>query len=241
KKIKLPSSVITHRPLLKQCAKAGIFLFLSTGAASISEIADAISIITKHHRRIVLMQCTMHYPASLGECNLGVLDTLKYTFPFVGRGFSDHTASVYRAACAAAHMGAEVIEKHITLSKCMPGPDHFFALESGELKRMVRKIREAEKCKNVKRKIDKGLYGSTEKKVLASERYLKNFTYPILFARKNMKKGSIVRPSDLIILRRANFKGGISSHHASLFTAQNIRARCLIRKNMPLQWGSLPL
>ena len=239
KKIKLASSVISDISLIEQCAKTGLPIIISTGAATIIEVGKAVDAIVKYHTCITLMQCTMRYPTPLSECNLGVLDTYRCAFPDVQIGFSDHTESVFKVAVAAASLGAKVLEKHVTLDKGMKGPDHFYALIPSELTKMVKEVRKAQKKKFKGVVIERKLYGSTEKKVMESEKYLKDFTYPSLFAAKDIVKGQSIKVKDLKVLRKANFRDALPSEYIKLFRLFGVRNKGKIKKGKPITWKDI--
>lgn len=237
--IKIASTALTNIPLLEHCARFKLPLIVSTGAATLSEIEEAVACINKFHDKIWLLQCTLKYPAAPQQCNLGAIKTLKSAFPGCGAGFSDHTALVSRAAVQAVYLGAGIIEKHITLDKQMPGPDHFFALEPAELKQMVREIRTAEKKKNRGAPIDRVLYGSTEKKVFEYERYLRDFCYMAIFAQKKIKKNARIKYADLVILRPGKKSRGLEPKFLTLFKKYKIFSAKTVKKGEPLDWEGI--
>ena len=168
--IKLPSGEITNPLLLYRTARTGKPIILSTGMSTLGEIETALSVIAfgyvaadeKPSRdkilrayaseagqralrdNVTLLHCTTEYPAPLDEVNLNVMDTLKRAFN-LKVGYSDHTQGIAIPVAAAAK-GAAVIEKHFTLDRGMPGPDHQASLEPMELKQMVSAIRDVEKA-----------------------------------------------------------------------------------------------
>ena len=239
KKIKIASSMITNMPFIRYCARTGLPVLLSTGGSDLGEVSKAVYAITAFHSKITLLQCTLGYPASPDECNLGVLKTYSEAFPFAKTGFSDHTSLIYEASVQAVHLGASVIEKHITLDKKMSGPDHFFALEPKELKLMVAKIRGAEIKQRKSAPIDKRLLGKSCKEVLKSEAYLRDFIFPVIFSRRSIKKSELISPGDLLVLRKANFKEGLPADYSGLFAVARIRARRNISAFTPLKYEDI--
>ena len=118
-------------------------MIISTGLASYEDIADAVeTCASTGNRDIVLLQCASLYPAPAARMNLRAMATMRRAFA-VPTGLSDHSLGIHMAAAAVA-LGAKVVEKHFTLDRSLPGPDHPFAVEPGELKEMVRHIREVE-------------------------------------------------------------------------------------------------
>ena len=137
---KLPSGEITNLPFLAHVAGKGKPIILSTGMATLQEVDAAIDAITRAgNKRLVLLQCVSEYPADPVEANLRAMVSMRIAFGFPV-GFSDHTPGI-AVAIAAAALGACVVEKHFTLDREMPGPDHRASLEPEEFAEMVRGIR----------------------------------------------------------------------------------------------------
>lgn len=165
-RLKVSSGDLTNGPLLLAMAQTGLPLIVSTGMATLDDIAQALKVIAfgylsaegapsyvafdaAYHseegraqlrEKLVLLHCTSEYPTPLNRANLRAMVTLKETFG-LRVGYSDHTIGIH-AALAASALGAEVIEKHFTLDKTLPGPDHAASLEPGELKSMIQGIRD---------------------------------------------------------------------------------------------------
>jgi N-acetylneuraminate synthase len=166
---KVPSGEVTNGPLLWQFARQGRPLVVSTGMATMSEVEQALAVIAhafsaeaepgdvaevwrgwsdpawraKLQGRVTLLHCTSQYPTPMHEVNLSAMDTLKaFGLPV---GYSDHTEG-FLIPIAAVARGATCIEKHFTLDRTMPGPDHKASLEPVELARMVRQIRELQQA-----------------------------------------------------------------------------------------------
>ena len=140
---KIPSAEITNYPYLVEIAKTGKKVILSTGMAEVNEIQAALDVLkTNGTKDITILHCTTEYPAPIKDVNLNVMNTLRGNFGFPV-GYSDHTQGI-EVALAAVALGAEVIEKHFTLDKNLPGPDHKASLEPYELKAMVDGIRKIE-------------------------------------------------------------------------------------------------
>jgi N-acetylneuraminate synthase len=167
-KIKLPSGDITNAPLLLQTARAGKPVILSTGMSTLGEIETALGIlafgycepsaapsllafenayVSERGRKalqdnVTLLHCTSEYPAPFADVNLHAMVTLANAF-CLPVGYSDHTTGI-AVSTAAVALGATVIEKHFTLDRNLPGPDHKASIEPEELKQMVSSIREVE-------------------------------------------------------------------------------------------------
>lgn len=240
KMLKLPSYVITNIPLIEHCARLGMSIIMSAGAATMSETDEAVRAASRDGKKLSLLHCSAKYPTELCRCNLGVIRTLQHAFPDIVIGYSDHTKEVSAAAVQAVYLGAKIIEKHITLAKDMPGPDHFFALEPHELKIMVDEIRRAESdCRSGSFKIDRIIYGNPSKKVYDHENYLRKFAFTCLFAGKDIKKGERIKAKDINILRPGNKDRGIEPKYLKLFEKYKVRAKTDIDKEDPIVWDKI--
>jgi N-acetylneuraminate synthase len=145
KRFKIPSGEITNLPYLRRVASFGADLILSTGMASLGDIEaaiDAIEAAGVPRTMITVLHCTTEYPAPIEEVNLRAMQSIANAFD-VAVGYSDHTEGI-EVAIAAVALGATVIEKHFTLDRSFPGPDHAASLEPAELAAMVRGIRRTE-------------------------------------------------------------------------------------------------
>ncbi len=145
--LKIPSGEITNLPYLIQAANFKKPLILSTGMSTLSEIDNAVRIIKKYGNNredIKILHCVTEYPAPKDSINLNVIKTLKKCFG-LGVGYSDHTLGI-EIPIAAVALGAEIIEKHLTLDKNLQGPDHKASLEPNEFMEMVNSIRIVEKA-----------------------------------------------------------------------------------------------
>lgn len=170
--IKLGSGELTHAPFLFALGRTGLEVILSTGMADLEEIREALNVLAAGYlsgargeavgtlprrgaerspegwewvrKKVTLLHCTTEYPCVPEEVNLRAMDTLRAAFA-LPVGYSDHTEGVALAWAAVAR-GATVIEKHFTLDRNLPGPDHRASLEPEELKEMVRGIRLVEKA-----------------------------------------------------------------------------------------------
>lgn len=141
--IKVGSGDLTNLPILKYIATKNLPIILSTGMADLAEVKEAVETILPINQQLIILHCTTNYPTLLNEVNLKAMLTLKKEFNLI-TGYSDHTEGI-KISLAAAALGASIIEKHFTLNKNMPGPDHKASLEPWELKAMVEGIREIEK------------------------------------------------------------------------------------------------
>lgn len=148
---KIPSGEITNLPYLEKIGKLGKKIILSTGMSTVDEIADAVHVLHQSGSQdITLLHCNTEYPTPMKDVNLYAMDVLAEKFG-CKVGYSDHTLGI-EVPIAAVARGAEVIEKHFTVSKELPGPDHRASLEPEELKCMVQAIRNIESALGEKEK-----------------------------------------------------------------------------------------
>jgi N-acetylneuraminate synthase len=140
---KVPSGEITNLPFLQHLAGKGRPLILSTGMSTLGEVEEAVHVLQgAGATQLTLLHCVTEYPAPYAEVNLRAMQTLKAAFG-LPVGYSDHTPGI-DIAIAAVALGAEVIEKHFTLDRSLPGPDHAASLEPDELRQMVISIHHVE-------------------------------------------------------------------------------------------------
>lgn len=201
---KIASYEITHLPLIEHVAKKGKPLIMSCGGATIAEVEEAI--VTAKNAgltKIVLMHCIAKYDAPLNTLNLNVIRTLKLQYPEIIIGYSDHSSDAVIAPAAAVALGAKMIEKHITLDRSTPGPDHSFALEPHELKAMVKEIRKTEKKLQDKRSISvkTEVLGTTKCDTFPNEEYVRKFAYRLLYATRRIKAGERITKDAIAVLR----------------------------------------
>ena len=164
RRFKIPSGEITNLPLMRRIASFGKDVIVSTGMAELSEVSAAIEsleIAGLPREKITLLHCTTEYPAPIHDVNLRAMDAMASSFD-VRVGYSDHTEGV-EVAIAAVALGAKVIEKHFTLDRNLPGPDHRASLEPVDLKLMINAIRKIETALGS----DQKMCTSSEKKNVA--------------------------------------------------------------------------
>jgi N-acetylneuraminate synthase len=145
--IKVPSGEITNLPLLRRMGAAGKPILLSTGMSTLDEVAAALAALEAagaSRAAITILQCNTAYPTPPADANLRAMRTLGDTFG-TQVGYSDHTAGI-EVAIAAVALGAVVIEKHLTLDRTLPGPDHAASLEPDEMRAMIAAIRNVERA-----------------------------------------------------------------------------------------------
>ena len=142
-RLKVASRDLTNLPLLEAMAETQIPMILSTGMTGKKELDDALAIITKYHTNISILHCLSQYPSEYQNINLLSIQFLKEHYSQYTIGYSDHSIGILMPAVAVG-MGAEIIEKHITLDRNMKGTDHRGSLEPEGIWRMVRDIRNTE-------------------------------------------------------------------------------------------------
>ena len=186
---KLPSGELTNLPFLAHVAGKGKPVILSTGMATLQEVDAAVETFARSgNNRLVLLQCVSEYPADPAEANLRAMASMRSLFGFPV-GFSDHTPGI-AAAIAAAALGACVVEKHFTLDREMPGPDHRASLEPEELAEMVRGIRVAESA-----------LGDGEKRPGAGEAATARAARKSLVAACDISAGTVLGPEHIAVKR----------------------------------------
>lgn len=188
---KIPSGEVTNYPFLKHVAKYNEKTILSTGMCDMKDVHAAVNALYKNglsKENLIMLHCNTEYPTPFEDVNLKAMDALRNEFG-VAVGYSDHTRGI-EVPIAAVALGATVIEKHFTLDRNMPGPDHKASLEPDELKAMVSAIRNIEKA-----------LGSSEKKVSDSERKNIAIARKSIVAATNIKKGEIFTEENITVKR----------------------------------------
>ncbi len=190
-RVKVPSGEITNLPLLRHVARSGLPMIMSTGMTTMDEIAAALEVVEEagtERGRITLLHCTTEYPAPFEEVNLTAMLAMRAAFG-VDVGYSDHTTGI-EVAIAAVALGATVIEKHFTLDRGLPGPDHQASLEPHELREMVTAIRNVEAA-----------LGDGVKRPTASELRNRSIARKSLVARRAIHAGEAFSAENLIAKR----------------------------------------
>ena len=189
---KIPSGEITNYPYLKAIALCGKPVIMSTGMCTETEIKECVDVLLEFgltKENISILHCNTEYPTPMKDVNLKAMMNIKDKFG-VDVGYSDHTLGI-EIPTAAVALGAKIIEKHFTLDRTLPGPDHAASLEPDELKAMVKSVRN----------IELAISGSGIKKPSESE--IKNITIArkSIHLNKNLSKGHIICEEDIIALR----------------------------------------
>ena len=207
---KIPSGEITNLPYLRKVATLFPEVILSTGMANITEIKDAVKVLTDNgvsKDKITVLHCNTEYPTPMEDVNLKAMLHIQRELG-VPVGYSDHTLGI-EVPIAAVALGAMVIEKHFTLDKTLPGPDHKASLEPEELKTMVIAIRN----------IEKAVGGSGIKEVSTSEAKNKPIVRKSIVAAKKIVKGE--------------------SFTVELFSAENLTVKRPGTGISPMQWDEV--
>jgi N,N'-diacetyllegionaminate synthase len=188
---KIPSGEITNLPYLRHIGGMRKPIIMSTGMSTLNEVRDVLNILMKagaKKDKITILHCNTEYPTSMEDVNLKAMHTIREELG-VNVGYSDHTLGI-EVPIAAVAMGATVIEKHFTMDRNLPGPDHAASLEPNELKAMVAAIR------NIERAMGNGI-----KKPSSSE--IKNISMArkSIVAKKPIKKGELFSEDNLTVKR----------------------------------------
>lgn len=221
---KIPSGEITNESLIRHIASKGKSIILSTGMATLDEIAAAIRWIRKGQSgkpTLVLLHCVSAYPARHEDMNLRAMLTLsrKFRMPI---GLSDHTLGM-EIAIAAVAMGARVIEKHFTIDRRMSGPDHKMSMEPKELQKLVHSIRNVETA-----------FGNGVKKPSAGERVIRKTVRRSIVAGRDILPGQTITASDIVFKRPGT---GLPSSAARSIIGHI--ARNTIKKDMLIRLSDL--
>lgn len=189
---KIPSGEITNLLFLRKIGGLGKQVIMSTGMSMPDEIADALDVLVKAGtplERITVLHCNTEYPTPFEDVNLRAMNSIGQQFPGIRIGYSDHTLGI-EVPIAAAALGASIIEKHFTLDKTLPGPDHKASLDPAELKAMVLAVRNIESA-----------LGSDVKQTSPSEMKNKAVARKSIVAAGPIRKGEIFTEDNLTAKR----------------------------------------
>ena len=188
---KIPSGEITNYPYLVAIAETHMPVVLSTGMAELEEVRSAVKLLVKHgtpEGQITVLQCNTQYPTPYEDVNLSAMHTMHEALG-LPVGYSDHTQGI-EVPVAAAALGACIIEKHFTLDRTLPGPDHKASLEPDELKSMVQSIRHIEAA-----------LGDGVKRPQTSERGNISVVRKSIVAKKAIKAGEVLTAGNITTKR----------------------------------------
>ena len=189
---KIPSGEITNKPFLQHIARIGKDIVLSTGMANLKEVKAALDVLYLEgikKSQVTVLHCNTEYPTPMEDVNLLAMKQMAKDLK-VKVGYSDHTLGI-EVPIAAVALGARVIEKHFTLNRNLPGPDHAASLEPEELKSMVKSIRN----------IEKAISGNGIKEASKSEFKNIDVARKSIHLKRNLDKNSVIKEEDLIALR----------------------------------------
>ncbi|MFC1571752.1 N-acetylneuraminate synthase family protein [Candidatus Margulisiibacteriota bacterium] len=224
---KIASPELSHLFLIKYLAKFNLPIIMSTGISKLADIEEAVETCKKNgNEKIALLHCVSAYPAPLADCNLNVIKTLKMAFA-CPVGLSDHTMSPDLVPAIAVALGANLIEKHFTISRKLKGLDHGFALEPKELAQMVKTIRQLEQkelpdrypyiISRYGKKMVNKIAGQHRKTISPSEELLYACDRRSLRVVKTIKKGGRVSENNILALRsERNLTPGIHPRYWEL-------------------------
>lgn len=208
---KISSSDLSNLPFIRYIGKKGKPVCMSVGAAYLSEVDEAVRALKESGcKDIVIFHCVLSYPTKAKDANLRIIETLKKDFPDVKVGFSDHVApdDTMMTLSTAYLLGAEVIEKHFTLDKTLPGNDHYHAGDPEDFKRAIANF-----------KWINTILGSNEKNVLECERIPRREARRSLVLTRNMKAGEVIKKEDLMPKRPGT---GISPKYAEIVIGRKV-------------------
>jgi sialic acid synthase SpsE len=219
---KSPSGELTNLPYLRHLASKGKPMIISTGMATLDEVETAVQTVRESGLEdFVILHCTTNYPCPVEDANLLAMGTLGAATKSL-IGYSDHTEGILVPSMAVA-MGATVIEKHYTIDRNMPGPDHKASLEPAELKEMISQIRLIEKIR-----------GTGDKVPTASEKQIAEVARKSIILAQDVPAGSILS-TDMLVIKRPGT--GISP--ARLDEVIGKTTKEALKQDQPLQWEHL--
>ena len=230
-RIKIPSGEITNLPYITHLAEQDLPVIMSTGMATLEEVLEAVDVIRQTRQRkkfpepleerLTLLHCTSNYPAKAEDINLNAMLTLKNEtgLPI---GYSDHSEGIVVAPVAAA-LGAAIIEKHFTMDRKLPGPDHAASLEPDELQQMIHNIRTVEQ-----------VMGSPVKAPTPSELPVRDVARRSVTLARNIPRNATLSEKDLVLLRPGN---GIAPKDLSKMVGRKVKTD--LPQGHTLQWSDL--
>lgn len=220
-RIKVGSGDVTNIPLLERIAGYGLPVILSTGMADLGEIDEAVEALAPVRDRLTILHCVSAYPTPIEQANLAVIATLRARYgPNVG--YSDHTLGDV-AALAAVALGAVAIEKHLTLDRKLPGPDHAASLEPDAFTQMVRGIRDVSAA-----------LGSGEKVLQPDEAETRAVARRGLKLKHDLPAGHVLADDDLVALRPET---GLRPKHLRAVVGRRLKTAGTAGR--PVDWDDL--
>lgn len=223
---KISSSDITNLPFIRHIAKKGKPIYLSVGASYLSEVDEAVRAIKDEgNNEICLMHCVLSYPTKNEDANLNIISSLKKIYPDITIGFSDHTVPdpCMTILTTAYLLGAEIIEKHFTLDKTLPGNDHFHSGDPSDFKKAIENF-----------ELIQVISGQNEKTVLECEKIPRREARRSLVFTRDMKKGEILTDKDLIAKRPGT---GISPKYQDIVLGKMLKQD--VKEDDILMWENV--
>jgi N-acetylneuraminate synthase/N,N'-diacetyllegionaminate synthase len=216
--MKTGSQEVTNVPFLRELSALGIPVIFSTGACTMTELAEGVEAISSTTKDVIVLHCVSSYPAPIDQMNLSVIPVLRAAFGFPV-GLSDHTIGAF-VACAALPLGARIFEKHITLDKNMEGPDHQASLDPSEMREYCETLR------GVHRAIGDGV-----KRIMPCEFDTRNAFRRFVVAARDIKTGTVLSAANLEFKKVVD---GISPKHMDMLLGR--KALCDIEADTPIKW-----
>ena len=209
---KISSSDLTNLPFIRYIGQKKKSVVISVGAAYLSEVDEAVRTLKDANcDDITILHCVLSYPTDPKNANLRIITTLKKDFPDLKVGFSDHVApdDTMMTLATAYFLGAEVIEKHFTLDKTLPGNDHYHAGDPDDFKKAISNFKWIDT-----------VMGTEEKTVLACEQIPRREARRSLVLTREMKAGEIITPEDLMPKRPGT---GISPKYTDIVIGRTVK------------------
>lgn len=223
---KISSSDLSNIPFIKYIGEKGKPVIISVGASYLSEVDEAVRALKEVNcKDITILHCVLSYPTDPKNANLRIIQTLKKDFPDIKVGFSDHVAPdpTMMTLATAYLMGAEVIEKHFTLDKTLPGNDHYHAGEPEDFKKAIDNFRWID-----------SILGSPEKTVLDCELIPRREARRSLVLTRDMKAGEIIQKEDLMPKRPGT---GISPVYTDIIIGRKVKTD--LKEDTILTWDMI--
>ena len=217
--MKTASQDVTNLPFLRQLSGLGLPIIFSTGACTLAELAEGVEAISESTKEVFILHCVSSYPAPLEQMNLAAIPNLSATFGFPV-GFSDHTEGS-EAACAAVALGARVFEKHLTLDRGMPGPDHQASFEPRQMKAYCEALR------NVHRALGDGI-----KRIMPCEVDARKAFSRFLVTARDLPSGAVLSGTDVVFKKVVD---GIAPKYLDMLIGKKLITN--VAADTPLDWA----
>ena len=219
-RIKVSSGDLNNLPMLQDLARLGLPMIVSTGMATGQEVGHSLAVVRRAGAKdVTLLHCTSLYPAPPRAINLRAMETMRRNFD-VPVGYSDHSLGDH-VAIAAVALGATVIEKHFTIDRTMPGPDHAASLEPGELRSMIKRLRETAEA-----------LGDGIKRPATGEAEVARLVRRSWHARCDLEAGAVLTPHNVVLKRSG---AGLPPHRSPF----DRRLKNAVLADTPIHEGDL--